>query len=415
MSITAQIVPAICTKQFRLPFERRDVILRLHEVLPSSVEYAKAVFSQKLKEEIKVEPNGTATLICEMVEESTTATWLKDGAILKADNRIEMISEKRTQKLIIHKVTSSDSGVYTCKVGNVSTTARLIVEEMKTEFTRKLTETIVKEKETATFTCETSKENMQSVWMKDGKQIKADKRIEIIREKKIHKLVIHEVTTADKGEYSCVIGSISTTAKLIVEEAVGDVESDEAAKKPEFTKKLTDQEVIEKDTATFVCEMSQENLKPIWMKGGQKLTADKKYEIITNKKIHKLIIHDVTMQDKSEYSCIFGETSTWAKLIVQEVKVEFSKKLNDLKVKEKETVTFVCELSEENVKPIWMKGGQQLKADKKHEMITEKKSQKLIIHDVTAEDKGEYTCIYRDTSTWAKLAVEGEWPRKLNN
>lgn len=88
---------------------------------------------------------------------------------------------------------------------------------MKTEFTRKLTETIVKEKETATFTCETSKENMQSVWMKDGKQIKADKRIEIIREKKIHKLVIHEVTTADKGEYSCVIGSISTTAKLIVE------------------------------------------------------------------------------------------------------------------------------------------------------------------------------------------------------
>lgn len=75
-----------------------------------------------------MEPNGTATLICEMVEESTTATWLKDGAVLKADNRIEMISEKRTQKLIIHKVTSSDSGEYTCKVGNVSTTARLIVE-----------------------------------------------------------------------------------------------------------------------------------------------------------------------------------------------------------------------------------------------------------------------------------------------
>lgn len=102
-------------------------------------------------------------------------------------------------------------------------------------------------------------------------------------------------------------------------------------------------------------------------------------------------------------------------ILFTEVKVEFSKKLNDLKIKEKETVTFVCELSEENVKPIWMKGGQQLKADKKHEIITEKKSQKLIIHDVTAEDKGEYTCVYRDTSTWAKLVVEGEWPRKLNN
>ena len=75
-----------------------------------------------------MEPNGTATLICEMVEENTKATWLKDGTVLKADSRIQMISEKKTQKLIIQKVTSSDSGEYTCKVGNVSTTAKLIVE-----------------------------------------------------------------------------------------------------------------------------------------------------------------------------------------------------------------------------------------------------------------------------------------------
>ncbi len=60
-----------------------------------------------------------------MVEENTKATWLKDGAVLKADNRTQMISEKRTQKLIIQKVTSSDRGEYTCKVRNVSTTAKL--------------------------------------------------------------------------------------------------------------------------------------------------------------------------------------------------------------------------------------------------------------------------------------------------
>ena len=94
------------------------------------------------------------------------------------------------------------------------------------------------------------------------------------------------------------------------------------AKKPEFTKKLTNQKATEKQTATFVCEMSQENLKPIWMKGGQKLTTDKKYEIVIDKKVHKLIIHNVTLQDKAEYSCILGETSTWAKLNV-EGKCEF--------------------------------------------------------------------------------------------
>ena len=75
--------------------------------------------------------------------------------------------------------------------------------------------------------------------------------------------------------------------------------------------------VKEKETATFVCEMSQENLKPIWMKGGQKLSADKKYDIITDKKVQKLVIHNVTIQDKGEYTCILGDTSTWAKLNVQ--------------------------------------------------------------------------------------------------
>ena len=87
--------------------------------------------------------------------------------------------------------------------------------------------------------------------------------------------------------------------------------------KADFTKKLTEQSVTETETATFTCELSMENLKAIWMKGGQKLTASDKYEIITDKKVQKLIIHNVTVQDKGEYTCILGESSTWAKLNVQ--------------------------------------------------------------------------------------------------
>ena len=87
--------------------------------------------------------------------------------------------------------------------------------------------------------------------------------------------------------------------------------------KAQFTKKLSQVWAKEKDTATFVCEMSEENLTPIWMKGGQKLSTDQKYQIITDKKVQKLIIRDVTMHDKAEYTCIYGETSTWAKLVVE--------------------------------------------------------------------------------------------------
>ena len=92
-----------------------------------------------------------------------------------------------------------------------------------------------------------------------------------------------------------------------------------------------------------------------------------------------------------------------------EVKPEFTKKLSEITAKERDTVTFVCELSQENVTAIWMKGGQKLTTDNKYQIVTDKKVQKLIIRDVTVKDKGEYTCIYRDTSTWAKLVVGGEF------
>ena len=88
----------------------------------------------------------------------------------------------------------------------------------------------------------------------------------------------------------------------------------------------------------------------------------------------------------------------------------FPKKLSDMRAKENETVTFVCEYWEEKARPIWMKGGQQLRLtkDKKYLMLTDKKVHKLVIRDVTEEDSGEYTCIYREASTWAKLIVGGE-------
>lgn len=53
--------------------------------------------------------------------------------------------------------------------------------------------------------------------MKDGKEIKTNERIKIVTEKKTHKLIIHNVTVEDRGEYKCVAGEVSTTAKLVVD------------------------------------------------------------------------------------------------------------------------------------------------------------------------------------------------------
>ena len=98
--------------------------------------------------------------------------------------------------------------------------------------------------------------------------------------------------------------------------------------------------------------------------------------------------------------------SNW--IIFLDTKLEFTKKLADLKKKIKEKATFVCELNKENVKVIWKKNGKELKSEKNVKIVADKKSHQLIIEDVTIEDGGEYSCVAGDVSTSAKLTVEGE-------
>ena len=98
--------------------------------------------------------------------------------------------------------------------------------------------------------------------------------------------------------------------------------------------------------------------------------------------------------------------SSWN--IFLDAKLEFTKKLADLKKKIKEKATFVCELNKENVKVIWKKNGKELKSEKNVKIVADKKSHQLIIEDISIEDGGEYSCVAGDVSTSAKLTVEGE-------
>lgn len=93
----------------------------------------------------------------------------------------------------------------------------VFTEDSSDAFTKKLTDVKVKIGETAMFMCETKQEYVDVIWKKDGQVLKSDNRIDIIADKRVHKLIIHEATAQDRGIYSCTVRNISTTAKLIVE------------------------------------------------------------------------------------------------------------------------------------------------------------------------------------------------------
>ena len=89
--------------------------------------------------------------------------------------------------------------------------------DTKPEFTKKLADLKKKINEKATFVCELNKENVKVIWKKNGKELKSVENMKIVADKKSHQLIIEDVTIEDGGEYSCVAGDISTSAKLSVE------------------------------------------------------------------------------------------------------------------------------------------------------------------------------------------------------
>ena len=86
----------------------------------------------------------------------------------------------------------------------------------------------------------------------------------------------------------------------------------------EFIRPLEDQYVYDiPGTATFECELSKDNISVAWQRAGQPISAGDKYEMVSEVRVHKLIIKNVTGEDMAEFTAVArGKTST-ANLIVE--------------------------------------------------------------------------------------------------
>ncbi len=89
----------------------------------------------------------------------------------------------------------------------------------KPTFTSPLKDQTVPEEESVTLECELSKPDQKVIWLKDGKEIKPDKKRGIIPkvEGTKHSLTIPKALKDDTAEYSVKCGDEETKGKLTVE------------------------------------------------------------------------------------------------------------------------------------------------------------------------------------------------------
>lgn len=85
----------------------------------------------------------------------------------------------------------------------------------------------------------------------------------------------------------------------------------------EFTKPLEDQTVEEEATAILECELSRDKADVKWFRDGQEIHKTKKYEMVAEGRIRKLIIKDCTLDDSKIYTCDAEHFKTSAFLSVE--------------------------------------------------------------------------------------------------
>ena len=86
----------------------------------------------------------------------------------------------------------------------------------------------------------------------------------------------------------------------------------------DFVRHLQDQTIkdIPQDV-TFECELTKPNVKVQWFKGKEPIGPGRKYEMIMDGAVHRLIIHEGEPSDINEYTCQVRSKTSKAKMLIE--------------------------------------------------------------------------------------------------
>ena len=169
--------------------------------------------------DVQLKENQNAKFECELNKSGEKVTWYRNGEPIEPDSKdIIAVSDGKVHSLLLKKVDPSQAAKYTVKTAGPSSNALLYIEEIPVEFNQRLTDISVKEKETATFTCELNKENAPVKWYKFGIEITPDEnKYKMIVNGNKYSLQILDCHLDDISDYSISLRGRKCAARLNVE------------------------------------------------------------------------------------------------------------------------------------------------------------------------------------------------------
>ncbi|XP_048102100.1 obscurin isoform X11 [Alosa alosa] len=360
-----------------------------------TVEMRKIQVVKGFAKETKVTEEESTTFEVELSQIVEEGTWMKDGKKLKAGTNCVTTRHGKKHSLTLSKLITEDAGMIVFQAEGVHVSGKLIITEPAATISQPLKDSKCPEKEKVTFECEVSRANADVKWFKNDMELKPGKDIAIRSQGCKRILLIHKCTYEDQGEYLCRTADDNTAATLTVH-----------ARDIKIVKPLEDIEVIEKESASFVCEISHDEVEGKWHKDGALLKSRDNIKIRQEGKTFVLLFKSVTIEDASEIKFSAENASSTAKLRIKELPVKFVKKLRDKIAMYKHRGHLECQVSRASAKVTWYKNNKELKSNKKYEISSDGVYRKLTINDVDSGDEDTYVCDAIDDKTSCQLLVE---------
>ncbi|XP_030583398.1 obscurin [Archocentrus centrarchus] len=319
--------------------------------------------------------------------------WTLNGEVLEPCAAVNIDREGTLHSLCFTSTESSMSGPVLFVAGKSRSTAQLMVKERPLQVVHHLDDVEAKENSSVTLGCEFAPSPRVVRWFKGRTALKSSNKYIMKREGKRAELIIHGLTGMDAGQYRCLAGGSQSTAHVKVE-----------VRTLKLVKHLEPVEIEENGIATFSCELNYVVASVEWILNNVWL-----YSSAINKIHHMGTMHSLTIKklrpQESRVTFKAGLLTETTILKVKECPAVFLRPLEDAVGEEQGELCLQCEISKETVTPVWKKDGMALTADDKYELLQFGKSMALIIHSLTKDDAGQYTCDLGTSQTNAKVTV----------
>nr|XP_044998229.1 hemicentin-1 isoform X3 [Jaculus jaculus] len=342
------------------------------------------------------------TLLCESSGiPPPNLIWKKKGSPVLSDSagRVRILSGGRQLQISIAE--KSDTGFYTCVASNVAGSAKkeyslqVYIRPSITNSGSHPSEVTVIRGKSISLECEVQGLPRPTVtWMKDGRPLTKGKGGEILNEGRI--LQLKNVQVSDTGRYVCVAvnvaGMIDRKYDLSVHAPPSIIGNHGT---PENIS------VVEKSSVSLTCEASGIPLPSItWLKDGWPVSLGSSVRILSGGRMLRMM--QTRTEDAGQYTCVVRnaageERKVFGLSVLVPPHIVGENTLEDVKVKEKQSVTLTCEVTGNPMPKItWHKDGQILQEDETHHVMSGGRF--LQITNAQVSHTGRYTCLASNTA-----------------